>query len=69
MLCLSVRPSMGHAFLKNLEFKEIRREFKGIQVNSSKFATFRNHCVGQSALFFILLAVGHEIGRKRYMAQ
>ena len=38
-LCPSVRGSVGHAFLEN-------REFKKIQVNSTKFTTFRNCWLG-----------------------
>ena len=67
MLCPSLGPSVGQAFLKNREFKEIQgnsSKFIKIPQNLEHFAT-----IGQSALFFILLAVGHEISRKRYMAQ
>ena len=58
---------MGHAFLKNREFKEIQgnsSKFIKIPQNLEHFAT-----IGQSALFFILLAVGHEVSRKPYTAQ
>ena len=58
-VCPSVGPSVGHAFLKNREFKEIpmiSSKFSKIQPNSTLFNKIQQNSryfatVGQSALF------------------